>query len=152
LKLQIAGSLDTAADRDALRRAQLDARLRIVKWNALKAQGANPGPADSLLLSDSDRPLWLAKEFAAAFPNDSAVRAMKGKQGAMPYPPDVMDQRLLATIQVSGDDLTRLAAARAKACLDYLLTVPANKIEPERVLLTGGAAKTSGAKALFTLQ
>jgi hypothetical protein len=152
LKLQIAGSIDTAADLAGLKRARLDARLRIVKWNALKAQGANPGPADSLLLADANRPLWLAKEFETTFPSDTAVIRTKGKQGALPYPADVMEQKLMATIQVGPDEIQPLAAARAKACLDYLLTVPTNKIEPERVLLLGGAPKTAGAKAVFTLQ
>ncbi|HTG53601.1 MAG TPA: DUF748 domain-containing protein, partial [Gemmatimonadaceae bacterium] len=153
LKLQIAGSLDSAADRDALKLAQLDARLRVVKWNALKAQGVKElPPPDSLLLADANRSTWLAKEFSTTFPSDSAVIATKGKQGALPYPADVMEKRLLASIQLGADDLTRLAASRAKLCLDYLLTVPANKIEPERVLLLGGAPKTAGAKALFTLQ
>jgi hypothetical protein len=45
-----------------------------------------------------------------------------------------------------------LATARAKACLDYLLTVPTNKIEPERVFLTEGGMKTDGTRAVFTLQ
>jgi len=152
LKLQIAGSVDTAADREGLRRARLDARLRTIKWNSLRTQGVNAGAADSLLLTPTDRPLWMANAFAAAFPNDSAVLAAKGKKGAMPHPPEVMEQRLLATIPLTADDLQLLATARAKACLDYLLTAPANKIEAERVLMTGGAMKTEGAKAVFTLQ
>ena len=153
LKLQIVGSVDTAADRDGLKRAKLDARLRTIKWNALKAQGADPGPADSITLTPTDRPLWLASAYATAFPTDSAVVAAKSKKGGtLPYPPDLMEQKLLAQISLAPDDLQLLAAARAKVCLDYLLTQPANKIEPERVLLTGGAMRTQGARAVFTLQ
>jgi len=153
LKLEIAGAVDTLADAAALRTAKLDARLRTAKWTALKAKDANTPPPDSLVLTPTDRPFWLAAQFAAAFPQDTAVvAAKKAKSKLPPYPPDEMELRLLATVTVSPDDLRLLAAARAKRCLDYLLSAPGPKIEPERVYLTEGAVKPDGAKAIFTLQ
>ena len=49
-------------------------------------------------------------------------------------------------------DLQKLATARAKACHDYLLSRPSEKIEPERVVISGGAMKHEGAKAIFLPQ
>ena len=153
LKLSIAGAVDTLADPAALRSAKLDARLRTLKWTALKAKDPNTPPPDSLALSPTDRPLWLAQAFAAAFPQDSAVLAgKKAKSSLPPYPPAEMERRLMPTIVISADDLRLLAAARAKACLDYLLGASGPKIEPERVFLTEGAVKPDGAKAIFTLE
>jgi len=91
--------------------------------------------------------------FAASFPNDTAVLARKkAKDAAPPYPPAEMERRLLATITVPPDDLRLLATERGKRCLDYLLSTPAQKIEPERVFLAAADAKTSGARVIFTLQ
>jgi hypothetical protein len=153
LKLEIAGAVDTLADATALRAAKLDGRLRTAKWTALKAKDPNTPPPDSLVLTPTDRPIWLAAQFAAAFPADSAVlAAKKAKSKLPPYPEAEMERRLLATVTVSPDDLRLLAAARAKRCLDYLLSAPGSKIEPERAYLTEGAVKPDGAKAIFTLQ
>ena len=153
LKLEISGAVDTLADAAALRGAKLEARLRAAKWAALKAKDPNVAPPDSLVLTPTDRPFWLAAVYAAAFPKDSAVLATRKARSALPpYPPAEMERRLLATVTVSPDDLRLLAAARAKRCLDYLLSAPGPKIEPERVYLTEGAVKPDGAKAIFTLQ
>ncbi|HUO51786.1 MAG TPA: DUF748 domain-containing protein [Gemmatimonadaceae bacterium] len=152
LTMQIAGAVDTAADPAALRLAKLDARLRTRRWTALKARDANAPPPDSIRLTPDERAALLGAAYAEAFPGDSAVIASRKSKSPLPYPAAAMEQRLAATIALSPEDLQLLAAARAKRCLDYLLTVPANRIEPERVLLTGGAMRTDGARAEFTLQ
>jgi flagellar motor protein MotB len=46
-------------------------------------------------------------------------------------------------------DLQKLAAARAKACHDYLFSRASEKIEAERVVIGSGAIKHEGAKAIF---
>ena len=74
--------------RGAARSAKLDAQLRTVKWTALKAKDPNTPPPDSLALTPTDRPLWLAAAFAAAFPTDSAVVAAKQvEEQAAAHPP-----------------------------------------------------------------
>jgi hypothetical protein len=95
----------------------------------------------------------MAQAFAAAFPQDSALLAAKKSRSQVPpYAPAEMESRLLATVTISGDDLRLLAAARAKRCLDYILSAPGPKIEPERVYRTEGAVRPDGAKAIFTLR
>ena len=87
LKLAIAGAVDTLGDPVAIRVAKLDARMRAAKWTALKAKDPDTPPPDSLVLTPTDRPLWLAAAFAAAFPADSAVlAARKTKSKLPPYP------------------------------------------------------------------
>ncbi len=54
-----------------------------------------------------------------------------------------------STADKKAGDLHALASARAKACLDYL--VSAGKIEGERVIIAGGM-KTEGARAIFLPQ
>jgi len=153
LKLEIAGAVDTVTDPAALKAAKLEAQFKLRKWTALKAKDPNTPPVDSVVLTVEERAKMLTAAFNAAFPNDSAVAAAKKtKSAAAPYPAAEMERRLLATVTISPDDLHLLATARAKACLDYLLSVPANKIEPERVFLTEGAIKTDGSRAVFTLQ
>jgi hypothetical protein len=153
LKLGIAGAVDTAADPAALRTAKLEAQMRLKKWTALKAKDPNTPPVDSVVLTPDERDKQLTAAFVVAFPADSAVLAAKKvKSSAPPYPAAEMERRLAATIAITPDDLHLLATARAKACLDYLLSVPANKIEVERVFLTEGGMKTDGSRAVFTLQ
>ncbi len=153
LKLGIAGSVDTVADPAALRTAKLEAQMRLKKWTALKAKDPNTPPVDSVVLTPEERDKQLTAAFVVAFPADSAVlAAKKAKSNAPPYPAAEMERRLAATIAITPDDLHLLATARAKACLDYLLSVPANKIEVERVFLTEGSTQTVGTRAVFTLQ
>jgi hypothetical protein len=153
LKLEIAGAVDTVADPAALKAAKLEAQFKLKKWTALKAKDPNTPPVDSVVLTVDERAKMLTAAFNAAFPSDTAVAAAKkAKSAAPPYPAAEMERRLLVTIAISPDDLHLLATARAKACLDYLLTVPTNKIEPERVFLTEGGMKTDGTRAVFTLQ
>jgi hypothetical protein len=174
LRLEIAGGVDTVADAAALRATKLEERLRRLKWTAMRSRDPNSPPVDSVTIAPTERASWVTAAFADAFPTDSAVVAAKAAMAAPPakapkpakgarpvseatsaappYPVPEMERRLLATIAVSPDDLRLLATARAKRCLDYLLTTPADKIEPERVFLTAGAMKVEGAKAAFNLQ
>jgi uncharacterized protein involved in outer membrane biogenesis len=153
LKLEIAGAVDTVADPAALRAAKLDAQLRQRMFSALTAKGAKVPPADSLTITPVERSYWLAAAFAAAYPADSAVVAAKrAKRPAPPYPDAEMERRLLASISIAPGELQALAGARAKGCQEYILSRPGETVEAERVFLTAGSDKTSGAKVEFNLQ
>jgi hypothetical protein len=62
-------------------------------------------------------------------------------------PPDAQEALLLATYPVTQDDLEALAAARAKAVQDYLLS--SGKVAAARLFLTtkGGVLRTNGSRA-----
>lgn len=66
LQLEIAGSVEPAADRDGLRRAALEKRLRTAKWMSLrKAQRESSSP-DQITLTPEERLSWLKEVYAEA--------------------------------------------------------------------------------------
>ncbi|MBI3792484.1 MAG: DUF748 domain-containing protein, partial [Gemmatimonadetes bacterium] len=112
LKLSIEGAIDSAGDRDALRKVALERRLRLQA----------PALADTALLLPSVRAARLATEFATLFPTDSVVSAARARSRplAEALAGRDVEARVLAAIVVGGAELQALAEARAKACRDYL--------------------------------
>jgi hypothetical protein len=67
LKLQIAGSIDPAGDREGLQRAALDRQIRERMWAKLRRSEQATNAADELVLTPEDRAHYIAKLSAEAF-------------------------------------------------------------------------------------
>ena len=66
LELEIAGSIDRAADRDGLQRAALDKAIRQRLWQKLRQSQSATNSVDQLVIPPKDREHWVQKLFAAA--------------------------------------------------------------------------------------
>lgn len=153
LTLEVEGTTDPDADVAALRKAGLERLLREAKVRSLAASGASVD-LESVTVTPEERDGLLKAAFEAAFP---APAPEKGKEAAAapvpPPPPAEMEQRLLATITVSADDLRQLADARTRAMIALLLRD--GSIEASRVFAVAGgegAAKQGGARVYFTVK
>lgn len=136
LRLEAEGAADADRDGAALRRAALETLLRQTRARALNTGAEAPVPAP-------ERERWLRAAHDAAFP---APR----EAGAVPPPPPAeLEQRLLGSLKLDPADLDRLADARVKGVLAWL--VDQAKVDPERVFqVRTGQAK--GSLVLFALR
>ena len=126
LGLEAEGSADPAADAGALKQEAL-AQLLLDLRNAGAAEPAEALPPE-------ERGPWLAAAFRKAFP------PAPGAPEAPPPPPAEMEQQLLGTLNVTGDDLAQLADLRTKALLKLVLDA---KVDPRRLFEVGGSAQSS---------
>lgn len=145
LSLELEGLTEAAVDTAGLRRLSLEASLRDLKAQSLK----EPNP-EAVSLSPEERPRWLKAAFEKAFP--PAPQPEKSKEKTPPPADAEMEQRLLATVTVSPEDLRRLADARAKGLIEKLR---AAQVAPERIFeVEGGerAKKEGGPRVYFGLR
>jgi hypothetical protein len=66
LQLEIAGSVDTASDRDALQRAALDKQLRTLQWQALSKSERSATTPDQVQLTPGQRTYLVQKLYSEA--------------------------------------------------------------------------------------
>jgi uncharacterized protein involved in outer membrane biogenesis len=139
LRLEAEGGVDADRDGAALRRAALEALLSRTRAQALSS-------ADVLPVPGAERERWIRAAYLAANP---APKEARGPEPAPPPPPSEMEQRLLADLKVDPADLARLADAREKATLGFLLDTA--KADPARVFeVRTGQAK--GSVVAFSLK
>jgi hypothetical protein len=121
LRLEAEGAVDVDQDGAAVRKAGLEALLRRTRAATLAPAGEGPVPS-------GERERWIRTAYEAAFP---PPKGAKDTKPAPPPPPAEMEQRLLGSLQVDPGELTRLADARVKGVLAWLLDTA--KVDPERV-------------------
>jgi Domain of Unknown Function (DUF748) len=139
LKLTVTGHASLQAERDALKRAQLDARVRAVK---ARTAGSTPGGA-----SPSAAPAVTAAEYSVLLKEVYKRAELPGRPRNFigldkDIPAAEMEQLLLDSIEVDEAAVRELAGQRAAAVRDYLA---AAGLPPDRLVL--GAAKTQGGSA-----
>jgi hypothetical protein len=76
LKLEIAGSIDPAGDREGLQRAALDREIRARKWAKLRRSERATNSVDQIVLSPADRAHYIEKLSAEAFAAKKITSAM----------------------------------------------------------------------------
>ena len=85
LQLEIEGSVDTGADRDALRRQKLAKEFRTKKWTFLRKSVRSRLTPDEVELTPDEYNSYLKQAYAAAFsPEAVTARAQKGGVGVAP--------------------------------------------------------------------
>ena len=139
LKLDVAGRVDPAADREGLKRAAVENQVKAQK---VKEVGKGPAtvPLDEIKVEPSEYPKYLAAAYKDAdFPKP---RNIIGIARDLPVPE--MEQLMLANAPATEEDLRQLANRRAQAAKDWLVTnggVPA-----DRVFLVAPKLGTEGIK------
>jgi hypothetical protein len=114
---------------------RFERKLKAQKLADLAKKGESPASVDDVVVDEKERAGFLAKAYKAEkFDKPRNVLGI-----AKSLPPEEMESRMLASIQVTNDDLRQLAFARANAVKDYL-TGP-GKIEAARVFILEPGAK-----------
>lgn len=150
LRLEIEGRYDAELDREGLKSARIDRKVRALKREALTRQGVETGDLDSIVITPQEYPELLERVYRAeSFPKP---RNMIGLVKSLPV--EEMQKLLLAYAVVDDDDLRSLGERRAKAVRDWLL---AHAVPAERVFLlparpAGNEGKAKGSRADFTLK
>ncbi len=149
LKLDIAGRVDPAVDREGLRRAAVERQVRAQKAKAL----GKAIDSSETVVTGEDYPKYLAAAYRAAdFPKPrNLIGLLKD------LPAAEMETLLLTHASASDDDLRQLANDRAQQAKAWL--VEEGKVAPERVFLTaprltaeGIQDKGSAARVDFSLR
>jgi uncharacterized protein involved in outer membrane biogenesis len=129
LKLEIEGHVDVEKDREGLRQSIFRRKVAARKLEDL-AKSGQPAPAlDNVRVDAAEYPKYLARAYKAEkFPKP---RNFIGMAKDLPVPE--MEKLMLAHIQVTDDDLRRLALERASRVRDRL--VASGNVEPGRIFL-----------------
>lgn len=118
LKLDIGGHADPAGDREAMRRASVEAAMKREKMKALASSGSAPESVDAVTIGADERTRWLAAAYREA-PIPDRPRNVLGM--LKDVPPAEMEAMLLAGAKVDDEALRQLATARAQAVKDALV-------------------------------
>ena len=140
LKLDIAGRIDPATDRDGLRRATLGHEIRVQKFNDLVKRGEPPASVDALEVSPTEYESLLGRVYKAAdFPKPRNAIGL-----AKDLSREEMETLILTHTAVSDEDLHRLAERRAQIVRDTL--VEKSGVPAERVFLVAPKLDAEGIK------
>ena len=151
LKLDIQGTLNPDADREALRVQLLENQLKAEKLRRMIASGKSAVPLEEILLQDEERQAILEAVFEAAaipVPVDDSGKPIE-------LTPKNMETLLRTHTEVTSDDFRKLANARAFAAKSYLLQ--SEQVERERIFIVepqaGDKQKAPGAgQIVFSLK
>lgn len=130
LKLDITGRVDPAGDAEGVRRAKYESKLRAAKVRQLTRAGGDSVDPTTVSVSTEERPALVAAVYAAEEIPDKP-RNVLGIARTLPV--HEMEQRILAHIAVTSDDLRALANARASAVRNHL--EHRGKVARERLFL-----------------
>jgi uncharacterized protein involved in outer membrane biogenesis len=128
LRMDIEGYVDVDQDREGLKKAELNRKLRVQKLNDLIARGQSATLRD-IGIEPGEYEKYLALAYRVeTFPKPrTAVGVTKG------LPPAEMEKLILTNIAISDGDLKALAARRASTVKDALLG--SGEIPPERIFI-----------------
>jgi len=157
LKLDIGGHADPVADREALRRAEVETTLRRQKMKSLAAAGTAPATVDEVVIGVDERARWLAAAYREA-PLPDRPRNVLGLLKELP--PAEMEAMLYVNAKADDDALRALANARAEAVKH---AIGSTGIADERLFLVaprighapggaGGMAQVSSTKVELALR
>lgn len=148
LKLEIAGRVDPQTDREGLRRASIDRKVRVLKLNDTVKKGESVDPA-SIAVTPEEYPELLKRVYKdEKFPKPRNVIGF-----LKDLPVEEMEKLMITNAQITDDDIAALATQRAQIVKDWL--VKKGQVPQERVFLLAsksgpGAAKEQAADAKDT--
>lgn len=152
LKLEVTGRADPAGDREGLKRAILERRVRAQKLAEAAKKGEAGGSLVEVRVTDEEYPKYLERAYKEEkFPKPKNLIGF-----AKSLPVSEMEQLMLANIAAGDDEMRQLATRRAEAAKNWLVErggidaarifVLAPKIEPE------ADGKKLGSRAEFSLR
>jgi hypothetical protein len=137
LKLEIAGRIDPAGDREALRRLTVERAIKAIKLKETVRGGETAGAIDAVTLSPEEYPKYLLEAYKAA-----SFERPRTRLGALAEQPSAEMERMLREHVVVGDgDLEALAHRRAVAIEQWLATQ--GKVAGERMFVVSTRAEDS---------
>lgn len=127
LKLEVIGHADPEKDREGLRQASFDRRLKAQKLKDLTKKGQAAPSVDSITIEKTEYELYLTKAYKQEkFPKP---RNFIGLEKDLPVPE--MEKLMMTNLVVSDDDMRQLAVQRAQVVKDFLGKAP--DIAPDRI-------------------
>ncbi|WP_157288307.1 DUF748 domain-containing protein [Uliginosibacterium gangwonense] len=132
LRLEIRGQADPVADLDGVNRARLAERMRAVKAERMVKAGESVADVDAVSIDAAEYPKLLAEVYASEKVADKPRNALGL---AKSLPTEEMEKLLLHHFAKQAPDLQSLAAQRARAASDWLVTE--GQIGAERLFLLG---------------
>ncbi|WP_112991664.1 DUF748 domain-containing protein [Herminiimonas fonticola] len=139
LKLEITGRTDPETDREGLKKASIDRRVRALKLKDMVGRGESADAA-TLTVTPQEYPALLKRVYKDA--DFKKPRNMVGLQKDIPV--EEMENLLSTNATVSDDDLTSLANRRAQAVKDWL--IGEGKVPDTRIFILGSKSGNQGAK------
>ncbi len=140
LKLEVAGRVDPAPDREALKTAMVQGKVKAQKLRALSREGGEIASPDAVVVDKAEYEEYLKRAYRAE--KFDKPRNMLGF--AKDIPAAQMEALMLANTQVSDDDLRVLANQRAQAAKSFL--VDKGHIAGERIFLVTPKMDAEGVK------
>jgi flagellar motor protein MotB len=128
IKLDIEGYVDIENDKYALKKAELDRRVKAQKIKETPSKDEQQDAVDMIQLSAQEYDKYLKQVYRAA--DFSKPRNILGMQKTLP--PAEMEKLMLANIEVTDSDLRQLAARRAQNVKDLMLQ---SEITADRVFI-----------------
>ena len=140
LNLDVAGRIDPATDRDGLKRAALEHKIRLQKFNDLVKRGEPPASVDAVEVSAAEYEALLGRVYKAEdFPKPrNAIGLPKD------LPREEIETLILTNTTVSDEDLHLLAEHRAQTIRESL--VDKAHVPAERVFLVAPKLDAEGIK------
>ncbi len=139
LKLDIAGQVDAELDREGLKRAMLERRVKAQKFNELQGKGSDIAGIDQVKIEPTEYANYLSK----AYKQEKIPNKPRNAIGfAKDLPVAEMEKLMLAHFQVNKDDLRELVNHRAMEAKEYLINE--GKVEPERIFIVTPQVTQSG--------
>ena len=143
LKLEIAGRIDPANDREGLKKAAVERKVKAQKLNDLVKKGEQAGSADDVTVGKEE----YAKYLERAYKQEKFPKPRNMVGFAKDLPPEEMEKLMLTHAEVGEEDLRQLANRRAEAVKEYL--AQQGKLPEERLFLvkpnlSGEEAKDKG--------
>ena len=128
LRLEVEGRVDPERDREGVKSARIERKVRALKRDDLTKQGVDSASAQNVEVSAEEYPALLERVYKAEkFPKP---RNMIGLVKSLPV--EEMEKLMLANSTVDDDDLRALGERRAKAVRDWLVD---HEVPAERVFL-----------------
>jgi len=141
IKLEIAGRSEPAVDEEGLKRAGLDRKIRVQRFNDLKSAGEPPPSVDAVEIPPSEYESLLVRVYRA--------EDFSKPRNAIGFPKDLpraeMESLIFANTKVSAEDLRLLAEHRAQIVRDRL-TGAADHVPAERVFVVAPRLNAEGIK------
>ena len=129
LKMEVTGRSDAAGDRDGLKQAYVESRVKAEKMKRLTREGKAPASVNDVSVGKEEYPALLKAAYGEEkFPKP---RNFIGLAKDLPVPE--MENLMITNAQVTEEDLRQLANRRAQAAKAYL--VENGKLPAERVFL-----------------
>jgi hypothetical protein len=139
LKIEVSGRVDPASDRNGLKQAHVQLRVKAEKMRRLARDGRAPASIDDVTVDENEYPALLEAAYRReTFPKPRNALGI-AKDLAVPEMEDLM----ITNAQVTDEDLRQLANRRARTAKDYL--VDTGKVPAERVFLV--SPKLDGGEA-----